>query len=339
MKTKFLKKLFCFPDVSPKIQFTELSFSNYNKFISHRTGEKNMLIRERLKQCDFSNSERTIVDYILEQKLGIRNMTTKEIAQAAFASPSTLVRIAHKMNFKGWKELKEAYLQEEEYLQSHFTEIDANLPFRRGDSIMSIASKIAALKKEAIDDTLSLITHDDLHKAISLIQKASSLGVYAASNNLLISREFQHNMRRIGKQVNMCELQGEVVFTAYLAEPSSCALIISYSGETPILIRAAHMLKQHKIPVILITNIGENSLTPFADCILRICTREKQYSKIATFSTDSSISYLLDVIFSCIFSKDYDKNLQLKIDSARAIERGRAMTTVEVLREDLPAAD
>ena len=77
-----------------------------------------MLIRDRLERCDFSNSERAIVDFILEKKLEIRDMTTKEIAQGAFASPSTLVRIAHKMDFGGWNELKEAFLKEEEYYES-----------------------------------------------------------------------------------------------------------------------------------------------------------------------------------------------------------------------------
>ena len=108
------------------------------------------------------------------------------------------------MGFGGWNELKEAYLKEEEYLQTHFKDIDANLPFQRRDSIMSIAGKIAALKKEAIDDTQSLLTHDDLQKAILIMRKASYMGIYAASNNLLFAREFQHNMARIGKRVDIC---------------------------------------------------------------------------------------------------------------------------------------
>lgn len=33
--------------------------------------------------------------------------------------------------------------------------------------------------------------------------------------------------------------------------------------------------KSYKIPVILITNIGESSLSKMADCVLRICTRER----------------------------------------------------------------
>lgn len=293
-----------------------------------------MLIREQLEQYDFSNSERSIVDYILEEKMNIRDMTTKEIAQAAFASPSTLVRIAQKLDYRGWNELKEEFLKEEEYLQSHFQNIDANLPFKRGDNIMTIAGKIAALKKEAIDDTLSLITHDNLQKALLIMRKASSIGIYAASNNLIISQEFQFHMSRIGKRVDMCQMQGDVVYTAYLAAPSSCALMISYSGETPILIKAAEMLKKHKIPIIVITNIGDSQLSKMADCVLRICTREKQYSKIATFTTDSSIAYLLDVIYSCLFAVDYEKNLQVKIDSGRAIEEGRRRTTVEIIREE-----
>ena len=158
-----------------------------------------MLIRERLENFDFSNSEQKIVTYILEKKAAIEEMTTKEIAEATYTSPSTLVRIAHKMNFSGWSDLKEAFLKEEEYLQKNFSEINANLPFHRNDTIMSIASKIAALEKESIDDTLSLITHDDLQKAIQIIRKSSYTSLFAVSNNLLITQEFQHNMSRIKK--------------------------------------------------------------------------------------------------------------------------------------------
>lgn len=141
-------------------------------------------------------------------------------------------------------------------------------------------------------------------------------------------------MARIGKKTELCQLQGEIVWTAYMAERTSSAVVISYSGETPILIRAAQVLKKHKVPIILITNIGESSLSRMADCVLPICTWEKQYSKIATFTTDSSIAYVLDVLYSCLFALDYEKNLQLKIDAAREIEQGRGQTTVEIIREE-----
>ena len=64
-----------------------------------------MLIQDRFEKCTFSNSERVVIDFILNQKMDIQNMTTKEIGEATYTAPSTLIRIAHKMGFQGWNEL------------------------------------------------------------------------------------------------------------------------------------------------------------------------------------------------------------------------------------------
>ena len=283
-----------------------------------------MLITERLERCDFSNSERIIIDYILEKKLEIANMTAKAIAEATYTSPSTLIRIAHKMNFDGWNELKQAYLKETEYLESQVSDVDANIPFKRNETIMNIAQKIAVLEKESIDN---------LQKAIQIIRKSDCIHLFAVSNNLLITQEFKHQMSRIKKRVEIHALQSEIVFNACLSEPTSCALIVSYSGETDILNRCIRALKANSVPIIAITNIGDNTTARLSDCVLKICTREKLYSKISTYSTDTAIVYLLNVIYSCVFALNYDYNLNLKIESSRMIENGR-FSTLNIIKED-----
>ena len=37
------------------------------------------------------------------------------------------------------------------------------------------------------------------------------------------------------------------------------------------------------------------------------------FTKIAPFASQTSIEYLLNVIFSCLFKKDYETNIQNKI--------------------------
>ncbi|MDO5813715.1 MAG: MurR/RpiR family transcriptional regulator [Bacillota bacterium] len=198
-----------------------------------------MLLREKMETGQFSSSEKSVVDYIKKKGTHIQNMTVKEIAEATYTVPSTLIRIAKKLNYNGWNDLKEDFVRECEYLESHFLNIDANLPFKNNDTIMSIAGKIATLKKESIEDTLSLIKHDDLQKAIQIIRKSSCIHLFAVSNNLLITQEFKHNMSRIRKDVRIHGLQNEIIFDATLASPDSCALIVSYSGETYVLDRIA----------------------------------------------------------------------------------------------------
>lgn len=279
-----------------------------------------MLIREKLLSIDFPASERCLVEYMLQKKTAIRPLTTKQIAEAAYASPSSLIRIAKKLGYDGWNSLKNAYCDEEEYLSTHFTEIDPNVPFVASDSLETIAAKIAAVKKEAIEDTLSLLKHDDLSLAVRMLQRSSSLQIFGVSSNALIVEEFALKMSRIQYPVHVHSLQSELVFNAALCPSSACAMIISYSGETTVLKQCLTLLKEKHIPVIVLSSLGTNSLNTQADVVLTISTREKLYSKIANYVSEESILTLLDILYSVYFAKNYDKNLALKIETSKRVE-------------------
>ena len=90
-------------------------------------------------------------------------------------------------------------------------------------------------------------------------------------------------------------------------------MIISYSGETNEVIQIAQTLKEKKTQLIVLTSIGDNRLSHYADYILNIGSREKIFTKIAPFASQISMEYLLNVIFSCLFQKDYEQNIQNKV--------------------------
>ncbi|WP_160676466.1 MurR/RpiR family transcriptional regulator [Clostridium sp. C8-1-8] len=291
-----------------------------------------MLLTEKMMQVSFSESEKIIIDYIFKEKEDIKNKTTKQIAQQTYTHPSTTIRIAKKLGYNGWNELKEAYLEEIKYLDSHFENIDANFPFTEDDSIMAIANKIATLNQTTIKDTLSLIHHDDLQKAVQFLHKASEIKVFANNQNLIIAQDFMLKMNRIQKSVSISLTDSEQVFEAFNCKKGCCAIIISYSGEDNPLIKAIPVLKQNSVPIIAITSLGDNTLASKADCVLRITTRERLYSKIANFTTNDSICYLLDVLYSCVFSKDYDKNLEHKIMVSKYFDPRKS--SVDLIKED-----
>lgn len=110
------------------------------------------------------------------------------------------------------------------------------------------------------------------------------------------------------------------------------AIIVSYSGGTEYLINVARMLKANKVPIILISNMGESPLSEMADLHLKIATREKLYSKISTFSIDAAVTYLFDVLYGLVFSRDYDRNLATRQRSSRLIETSRRADS-SILRE------
>jgi len=54
--------------------------------------------------------------YILNQKDNIEKLSTKDLANATYTSPSTVIRLSQKLGFSGWNELKEKHLEELQYL-------------------------------------------------------------------------------------------------------------------------------------------------------------------------------------------------------------------------------
>lgn len=290
-----------------------------------------MLLTEKLETTRFSPTEQTLVNYILKERENIRSMTMKEMARATFTSPSLLSRIAEKVGYGGWEDCKRAYLEEITYLQSHFTRLDANYPFSPEDDEMTIAGKISELEREAIADTRVMLKADALHRATDMLEQAEEILIF--STNHFLVKEFKRNMGRIRKRVEVIEHEAEMSYLANYATERTCGILISYSGESERYITAARILREKGIPTISLTNLGNNSIASLAECNLYICTREKLHSKIAPYSTDISVIYLLDTLYSCCLARNYRDNLERRDKITRTYEKGRTSTT-EALRED-----
>ena len=285
-----------------------------------------MLLEQKIKSINLTKNEQIIADYIIEHKYQLKNLSTRDIALATYTSSAGVIRLAKKLSYSGFNELKEDYLSELDYINQHFKEIDANFPFTANQSIMDIAEIMSTLMQETARDTLHLIKHDPLMKATRILQQSSTIYFYATSGNFLLAQNFKLKMNRIGKKVEVDDL--DTPYSSLLITQNDCAFIISYSGQTPSLIKIAKNLKNKKIPVIVITSIGENTLSESADCVLQMTTREKMYSKISNFTTEYSLELLLNILYSCFFKTNYNHFLDYKISNAKQIEHRGANSNI-----------
>lgn len=293
-----------------------------------------MLLQERMKEYKFSNNEQIIIDFILKQQENIKDYSAKMIGETTYTAPSTLIRIAHKLGFNGWLDMKEAYLDEVYYLKQHFNHIDPNYPFTNQDTMMDIVHKMTQLHIESAKDTASLIHHDSLQKSIQILRKAKVIKVFAISNLNYAGQEFVFKLNRIHKHAYIHPIQDDQFQDAIMTTPDECAICLSYSGQTPTLLKTTQYLKENHVPIIAVTSLGKNSLSDLADVSLNITTREKSFSKIAGFASLQSIHLILDILYSCLFSLNYQANLDYKIDVARRVELNRDIDN-EIIEEKL----
>lgn len=292
-----------------------------------------MLLEQKLEQVKLSSAQQSVVDYLLEIRDQMKDKTVKDVAEASYTSTGTVIRLTKKLGYHGFEDFKEDFLKEIEYLDTHFNDIDSNLPFQKEDTIQKIASKITLLAKETMQDTLSLVEHDSLQKAVRLLKKANQIHLAAISYSLLLGQMFRLDMSRIGRLVNVCDISGEELFLPAVVSSKDTVIFISYSGQIEKLCQLAKMVKEKGASIIVISSLGDNELKTYADVVLHISTREKLYSKIKGYSNENSIKLILDILYSCYFALDYDQNMEKRIGISRQGEIGR-ISSLDIMKEE-----
>lgn len=294
-----------------------------------------MLIKEKLKDTHtFSEIEKCIAQYILNINLNIKKESVRHIAEHTYTSPSSVMRFCQKLGFEGYVDFREAYIQEIEYLSSHFQDIDANFPFQPNDKNVVIANKIGILYEETIKDTLALIHHDTLQQAANMLEKAKNIYVCSSGASKDIAKVFKDNMLKIGKTVISYHNTSDIYYEACFQDQTSCFIIISYSGETSRAVRVAQKLKERHIPMIAITSYGHNTVTNLCECCLYISTRQKLITNLGNFSINLSILYILDILYANCFHFHYQKYLSDKIKYSQEMEIDRKSDN-PILKDDL----
>ncbi|EOH91201.1 MurR/RpiR family transcriptional regulator [Enterococcus pallens] len=276
-----------------------------------------MTILELMKETKFTGAEQLVVDYMHSQKYELANKTLKVAAKESFTSPSTFIRVANKLNFDGWNDLKSTFLKELTYFERDISTVDLNIPFSKNDSVLSIANKITELKKNTFDDIVDLLSYKELTKAVDYLNQRKSITIFASSVNLLLAEEFQFKMKRLKYPVTISSLESEHIYDALNMEEESCAILISYTGSSVKMLEIADILKDRRIPIIAITSFSDNILSKNANAILFMATRERLYSKVGHYSTNTSVTHLLDILYSALFAKNFESNMDHIVSTSK----------------------
>lgn len=286
-----------------------------------------MLINEKLNMKEgMSKSETEIAAYMLKLGVEIQKYSTRNLAEATYTSPATVIRLCKKLGFKGFDDFKEQYLKEIYYLDQQADKIDANFPFSSDDTMMKAANSIAQLYMETVQDTMSLLHYGALQRATRLLKYCQKVYVFSAGTAVNQAESFREKMLKVGKHVNISNNLNYQLYEAECLSSRDVAIIISYSGETEKILQVARECRKNGVPVIAITSFGENSLTQYATCKLTLSTKENIYRNLGDYSSHLSMSLLLDILYSSYFRLNYDEHYEKKLEKAMRLENLRKST-------------
>lgn len=296
-----------------------------------------MTLAQRVEELMISSgtdSKKIIGEFVLQKKSRLCDFTTQQIAQETYTSKAALVRFAKALGFTGWSEFAKDFVSEQHYQETHYTDIDPNLPFHKDSSTKDIINLMCSLQMESLMDTADLLSIQTIDRIVNLLEKSKRIALFGKSPNSLLGELFRRRMLTIGRNVEIPAL-GDNGLLASSLDSSDCAIIISYSGNSDTCepLNVLRFLEPNEVPVIGITSKGTNYLRKHAAYTLSISSQEKLFSKISTFATETSINYILNVLFSVYFARSYEKNLEVKVTKGRILEYQRFSQLSELKEE------
>ncbi|MBP2058539.1 DNA-binding MurR/RpiR family transcriptional regulator [Lactobacillus colini] len=274
------------------------------------------------KQENFSKTEKFIANKILENKVNWKTTSARTIASQLFIAPSTLSRFCQKAGYKGFIDFRVSLLKELDYIENQEKDINPNLPFEYVDNAFEISKKIEQLYTNTVRNTYSLLKTIDLEKVSSYINKYNTICLFSLGNTGPLYN-FEKKMIRIGKQVLVTQAADDVFYYGNYHSEDWLFILVSYSGETPSMLRVASFLKQRGASTLGISSFGDNSLESIVSYSLRLATGENLRDNFGDFSVNISENYIFDVLYSLCFSKNFVKNYHNKVDIAREYEKKR----------------
>lgn len=272
----------------------------------------------RLKEVyeTLSPSERKIATYILQYPGEMIEFSVAELAAKSGASQAAIIRLCKTIGFKGYQDLK---LKVAGDLQGHSDEVGYQ-EIRPDDSVAAIIQNVSNNNIQSIRDTLKIMDEAMVERAALLMEKARRIYFFGVGASNLIAMDAQQKFLRINKTSFYFADPHQQVTAAVTMTSEDVAVCISYSGETEEVLRVCEIARQRDAEVISLTKYGHSKLSKLATVPLYTSSTENEIRSGAMGSRITQLN-LIDILYLCVASKNYDQSVKYLEESRRALKR------------------
>ena len=257
-------------------------------------------------------NESQIVSFLLTHPQQFLSMDINEIAKTCFVSQTTVYRLCSKLELSGLSDLKiQLSGSIDRYLNEH-TELDFNFPVKEHQNTKEVLYHIKEDYEQTIASTFDLFDIRQLEKAASLLHKASCIDIYTSAGNLFFAQNFKFQMKEIGVSVQVPIEEYDQRLHAASSDETHVAILITFGGRGILVDALSEILTLNHTPILLISSQEYQKQASYADCYLSICANEDHYHKLSSYSTRLSLLYILDILYTCYFEKNYDAFMEKK---------------------------
>lgn len=269
-----------------------------------------LIIEQLVNKYNFTNSEKSISDYILSNTDLFFELSAEEVAKLTFTSKSTVVRMCKKIdtNIKNYQDFKLK-------LKSEITEKNSLIDIKKLNPVSldcgydEISNMIPQLYTAVSLNTRSHIDKTALSRVINKIVSAKQIDFYGLGASFYIAQEAAFRYQSLGYECNAYTVINEDYLNSKGKLSSTVAVLICLRNENEVLAKFAKMLKNSGAYVLGIVVEDNYDIDTICHHILKIYYKDIN-SNLENTMKSSGVRYLIDTIYALTYAKKMKQTSQ-----------------------------
>lgn len=271
-------------------------------------------IKRYLENDQLTKNERIVAQYIIEHPNEFLEQTTREISKEIFVSPAVITRFARKVGMNSMHDLQMRVVQE--LTMQEDKAISDEIPVKENDTSFQLIDKISRISATAIAETKNELDYRLLDEVARIIMNAEQVDIYGSGLNYHIASEFAYMLSRIEKKVTVPESTNTRYNQAMLSNEKHVAIVLSHTGNTKQYEELLRNIRKKKTKIVILTGYFSSKLAQLSDYKIYVMPGRK-FSDMGPIFFSESTKYVLNVLFSILFTKNYKTNVERSSEYAR----------------------
>ncbi|HZG81392.1 MAG TPA: MurR/RpiR family transcriptional regulator [Brevibacillus sp.] len=263
-------------------------------------------------------SEQKVAQYILAHPEEVVKLSVQKLAELSGVSEATIIRLARSLNMKGYQELK---LRIAGDLNKQVTNnLGSYQEIMMEGSIESIMQAVSWNNIQSIQDTLSVLSSDEVKRAADALSQARKIDVYGVGASAVIAADIKQKFSRINLWCEAyADFHAQLTSAVNLTE-QDVVIGISYSGQTEDIIQSLSEARQQGATIITLTKFGPSPVAELADIRLFTSSVEKSIRSGAMASRIAQLN-VIDILFITMVSRQQEEVIPLLEKTRVAVSR------------------
>jgi len=212
-------------------------------------------------------AEKKAADLLIHDPQFFASATIIDAAERAGCSEATIVRLARRLGYRGYPELKANLIEGQK--QKH---VDLYGDINDGDSCEIVVSKVFKASIQALNDTLNTIDMNEYERAVNAICKANKIAFCGVGDAAAVAQSGYHKFIRLGFNALVSPDPDVQLIAASHLSNNDVLIVISHSGRTKSVLETVKYARILGVKIISITNYPFSPLTKNSDIVLITAT-------------------------------------------------------------------